>query len=180
MLVCKIFTSFSAVMENSETQRESFEQRVGHTKLSKLVSEVTAPTKDILQAGLDMAVEGKYAYRADTHSVYNTSAVAMLINWLLDLNSDLSQWLSDRLYDMCSYGAYNKQRCCTAGLMAVIIEVLKSSQEPGRMLPDGVEGEEHTHTHTRTHTHTHTHTHTPCRQPGSTSRSVGLTLNPLC
>ena len=41
-------------MERSEMLREGFEQRVGHTKLSQLVSAVTPPTKDILQAALDM------------------------------------------------------------------------------------------------------------------------------
>ncbi len=127
-------------MENSEPLRESFEQRVGHSKLSQLVSELTTPTKEILQASLDMTVEGSYVYQADTHCIFNTSAMAMLIGWLLDLNSDLASWLSIRLLDMCSYGAYNKQRCCTAGLITVVTEVLASSQEKGRLLQEQVEG----------------------------------------
>lgn len=85
-------------------------------------------------------VEGQYGYQQDIHSIYNTPAIAMLIRWLLTLNSDLCEWLSCRLYDMCSYGAHNKQRCCTAGLITVVTEVLAASQEEDKPFTEEVEG----------------------------------------
>lgn len=129
--------------------REAFESRVHYAKLCCLVESVIEPTEDILQEGFNMvcssgthcakdlmslsstfqAVEGQYTYREDTHSIYNTAAVAMLVRWLKSLYNELRLWVSTRLYDLCSFGAHNKQRCCSAGLIKVIVDVLVDSQD---------------------------------------------------
>lgn len=142
VLACLVFSAFSAVMKGSDDKiKESFEQRIGHTQLTKLVSEMTPPTKSILQAGLDMAVDGTYTYEGDTHSIENSYAIGMLLRWMLYLNHDLSEWLSVRVLDMCSYGAYNKQLCCLGRLITVATEVLAKSQKREQPLQKSVEGE---------------------------------------
>lgn len=86
-------------------------------------------------------VESHYKYKEDTHSIYNTSAVAMLTQWLLTVPKKLQPWLSMRLYDLCSFGAHNKQRCCSAGLLRVMVEVLEASQEEKKGFSEEVEGQ---------------------------------------
>jgi len=125
---------------SDESLRVSFERRIGHVTLSQEVSLLATPTESILQAGLNMAVEGVYEYQSDSHPVHNTSAVAMLISWLTGLSGDLASWLSDRLLDMSSHSSYNKQRSCTAGLVSVVTKVLASSQDQDVVLCTRVEG----------------------------------------
>ena len=125
--------------------REAFDTRIGYSSLCSLVESITEPTIDILQQGLNMVgtctsangihdliapppqvVDGQY--HEGTHSIHNTSAVAMLVRWLKSLPGELRTWLVTRLHDLCSIGAHNKQRCCSGGVIRVIIEVLASSQ----------------------------------------------------
>ena len=70
-------------------------------------------------------------YQSHSHSIYNTWALAMLLRWLSQLQDNKRAWLAERLYDIISFGAHNRQRCCGAGLITVVTEVLHASQEGG-------------------------------------------------
>lgn len=87
------------------------------------------------------AVEGEYVYEGQCHTVYNTSAVKMLFVWLDRLPQGLQFWLTKRLHNMCKCGAHNKQRCCVAGVLKTVLQVLMHSQEQGHSLPPDIEGE---------------------------------------
>ena len=54
MLVCQVFRAFTAVMKNCPTTREWFERRVGHYRLTQLVSTITQPTINLLQEAMNM------------------------------------------------------------------------------------------------------------------------------
>ena len=82
-------------------------------------------------ASIVQVVEGVYDYQSHTHSIYNTWALAMLLRWLPSLPDSERAWLIERLYDIISFSAPNRQRCCGAGLIAVVVEVLAASQEEG-------------------------------------------------
>jgi len=79
-------------------------------------------------------------FEGHCHTVYNTSAVKMLFVWLERLPQDLQLWLTKRLRDMCNCGAHNKQRCCVAGVLKTVLQVLMRSQEQGRTFPAEIEG----------------------------------------
>lgn len=79
----------------------------------------------------DQVVEEEYQYDSHTHSIYNTWALAMLLQWLPSLPAKERSWLAERVYDIISFGAHNKQRCCGAGLINVVVEVICASQEEG-------------------------------------------------
>ena len=85
-------------------------------------------------------VEDSYKFAECLHSIHNTAAVAMLVRWMPSLPPPLQSWLADRLYDLCSSGAHNKQRCCSAQLLCVVVETLVSSQHDGRQFSEEVEG----------------------------------------
>ena len=85
-------------------------------------------------------VEDTFKYQEDTHSIYNTSAITMLLQWLSKLPPQLQQWLAMRLCDLCSHGPLNKQRCCAGGVLKSVVEVLTTSQEGGGSFSDDVEG----------------------------------------
>ena len=85
-------------------------------------------------------VESTYKYQEDSHSIYNTSAITMLLQWLPTLSPQLQQWLARRLYDLCTCGPLNKQRCCTGGVLKSVVEVLTTSQEDKGYFSDDVEG----------------------------------------
>ena len=76
-------------------------------------------------------VEGEYEYQSHSHSIYNTWALAMLLRWLPSLPDNERAWLAERLYDLISFGAHNRQRCCGAGLITVVTDVLCASQKEG-------------------------------------------------
>ena len=38
-------------------------------------------------------------------------------------------WFAEQLCDVISFGAHNWQRCCGAGLVRVVVEVIVASQE---------------------------------------------------
>ena len=64
----------------------------------------------------------------------------MLLQWLPTLPPQLQQWLARRLYDLCTSGPLNKQRCCTGGVLKSVVEVLTSVQEEGGYFSEDVEG----------------------------------------
>lgn len=80
---------------------------------------------------VNQVVEGEYQYESHTHSIYNTWALAMLLHWLRTLLAKERAWLAERLYDIISFSAHNRQRCCGAGLITVVVEVICASQEEG-------------------------------------------------
>lgn len=80
---------------------------------------------------IDQVVEEEYQYDSHSHSIYNTWALAMLVQWLLALPPKERSWLAERLYDIISFSAHNRQRCCGAGLITVVVEVICASQEEG-------------------------------------------------
>ena len=87
-------------------------------------------------------VEDKYEYEAHSHSVRNTWSLGMLLRWLLSLPEEMRAWLSERLYDVISFSAQNRQRCCGAELIAVVMEVIVASQgESVGGFSEEVEGE---------------------------------------
>ena len=53
-LVCQVFRAFTSVMKKCPVTREGFERRVGHYRLSQLVSAITKPSIDLLQEALNM------------------------------------------------------------------------------------------------------------------------------
>lgn len=55
----------------------------------------------------------------------------MLVRWLPSLPTNERVWLIEKLYDIISFSAHNRQRCCGAGLITVVIEILAISQEKG-------------------------------------------------
>ncbi len=148
-------------MEHCPAAREAFGTRVQYGNLCLLVESLVEPTVEILQEGFNMVstndvydiivfmrflaplkvVEGRYIYREGTHSIYNSSAVAMLVRWLKTLPNELRLWIATRLYDLCSFGAHNKQRCCSAGIIRVIVDTLASSQDGDTCFSEEVEGE---------------------------------------
>ena len=65
----------------------------------------------------------------------------MLLQWLPTLAPPLQRWLARRLYDLCTCGPQNKQRCCTGGVLKSVVEVLTASQEEEKgCFSDDVEG----------------------------------------
>ena len=54
MLVCQVFRAFTAVMKNCPITREWFERRVGHYRLTQLVSTITQPSINLLQEAMNM------------------------------------------------------------------------------------------------------------------------------
>ena len=65
----------------------------------------------------------------------------MLLQWLPTLAPLLQRWLARRLYDLCTCGPQNKQRCCTGGVLKSVVEVLTASQEEEKgCFSDDVEG----------------------------------------
>ena len=87
-------------------------------------------------------VEAEYVFGANTHSIYNTSALAMLLRWLPSLGGEMRAWFVERLCDVITFSAHNWQRCCGAGLVRVVGEVLAGSQEEGvGAFSEEVEGE---------------------------------------
>ena len=88
---------------------------------------------------LFQVMEGVYEYQSHTHSIYNTWALAMLLRWIPELPPPQREWVGERLYDIISFSAHNRQRCCGAGLITVLVEVIVASQEGG--FSEEVEGE---------------------------------------
>ena len=84
-------------------------------------------------------MEGVYEYQSHTHSIYNTWALAMLLRWIPEVPPPQREWVAECLYDIISFSAHNRQRCCGAGLITVVVEVIVSSQEGG--FSEAVEGE---------------------------------------
>ena len=56
VLVCQVFRAFTSVMKRCPVTREGFERRVGHYRLSQLVSSVMQLSINlhVLQAALNM------------------------------------------------------------------------------------------------------------------------------
>ena len=91
---------------------------------------------------IPQVVETEYAFGANTHSIYNTLALAMLLRWLPSLSGEMRAWFVERLCDIITFSAHNWQRCCGAGLVRVVGGVLAESQEEGVVVfSEEVEGE---------------------------------------
>ena len=88
-------------------------------------------------------VEEEYQYKSHTHSICNTWALTMLLEWLQSLPDDERVWLAERLYDIISFSAHNRQLCCGAGLISVVVEVICASQNEGGFSEE-VEGQNFT------------------------------------
>lgn len=133
-LVMAVFAALTSIMADSPAAKESFEGRQGYSTLKRAVEVLVLPDQEILQAALDMVVEGSFAYLEEAHTIYNTSCVGMLLQWLPSLPGPLQLWLAPRLQRLCSFGLHNRQKCCTAGLVRVATQVLVASQERGKEL----------------------------------------------
>ena len=97
----------------------------------------------MMVCGYRQVVEEEYQYKSHTHSIHNTWALTMLLQWLPSLPEDERVWLAERLYDIISFSAHNRQRCCGAGLISVVVEVLCASQNEGGFSEE-VEGQNFT------------------------------------
>ena len=54
LLVCSVLRAFRSVMQGCEVMRDSFEPRVGYSRLITLVEGVCTPNKAILQEAMNM------------------------------------------------------------------------------------------------------------------------------
>jgi hypothetical protein len=132
VLACSVLKSLTAIVEGSQALREGYESTVTYHRLRQLVTELgTPPSTPVLSQAISMVVEGEYEYQSHSHSIYNTWALAMLLRWLPSLPENERAWLAERLYDLISFGAHNRQRCCGAGLITVVTDVLCASQKEG-------------------------------------------------
>ncbi|CAI8026148.1 Neurobeachin-like protein 1 [Geodia barretti] len=131
VLACSVLKSLTAIVEGSQALREGYESTVTYHRLRQLVTDLgTPPSTPALSQAINMVVEGEYEYQSHSHSIYNTWALAMLLRWLPSLPDNERAWLAERLYDL-TFGAHNRQRCCGAGLITVVTEVLCASQKEG-------------------------------------------------
>ena len=169
-LVCSIFKAFSAVTRNCPSTRQDFEHRVQGSWLFDTIAKFITPTEQVLQEALNMVsplpyhsllyichtslcatplmchtplqvVEGEYTFKDKGHTVFNMSAMKMVIYWLPTLPHPLQLWLASRLLDMCSCGSHNRQRCCIGGTVTAFLNTITGSQLPGRYFKQDVEGE---------------------------------------
>ncbi len=64
----------------------------------------------------------------------------MLIRWIPSLSANLRKWLVQSLYDLSTTAIHNRQQCCKAGVLRVIVDVLARSQTDTKYVGKQVEG----------------------------------------
>jgi hypothetical protein len=125
-LCVSVVKAVAAVMGGSLSAKATFRETIGYTSLKEHILEVSCPSREILEAFLDMAVEG--VYQEGANSVCNTDVLLLLIEWLPSLSSELQRFLGGQLSGTCIYGSHNHMLCCQAGMITAVLEALGTGQ----------------------------------------------------
>lgn len=75
----------------------------------------------------------------ETLTIHNTAIICMLLRWLPSLPPSLRKWLVQNLFDLSTMAVHNRQQCCVAGVLRVIVEVLSKSQSQKKYVGKQVE-----------------------------------------
>eukprot|EP00058_Branchiostoma_floridae_P012964 XP_002598452.1 hypothetical protein BRAFLDRAFT_83269 [Branchiostoma floridae] len=103
----------AAILAGSSAAKETFKEFIGYDELLEHLRKFGQPTEKLLHQFLGMMVEGEFKPGTPQH-IHNTKAVALLIQWVPELQShDLQIWLTDSLRKVCSSSFENKAHCCS-------------------------------------------------------------------
>ena len=95
---------------------------------------------DLSQCIFFQVIEDNYQCPSkETMGIQNASIVSMLLRWLPSLTPPLRKWLVQNLFDLATTAVHNRQQCCTAGILRVIVEVLATSQTEDKYVGQRVE-----------------------------------------
>ncbi|KAK3582874.1 hypothetical protein CHS0354_012486 [Potamilus streckersoni] len=124
-LAMSVLNVLNTVLTGSSNAKERFKVHVGYERLVESLKCIGQPSVELLKSVLNLVLEGTYDEKHESHTVHNTQAAMMLIQWLPDIQShDLQIWLSENLRSLCTYGHNNKMNCCKDGLISAILTVL--------------------------------------------------------
>ncbi|KAK3083537.1 hypothetical protein FSP39_025014, partial [Pinctada imbricata] len=127
-LAMSVLKVMSTVLSGSVNAKERFSLRVGYIKFVEALKSLGQPSSALLQAVLDLVVEGDFDI-SQPQLIQNTQAAIMLLCWLPDIQShDLQIWLAENLCKLCIKG-HNKLSCCNDGMISAILTVLAREKQ---------------------------------------------------
>ncbi|XP_074640856.1 neurobeachin-like protein 1 isoform X2 [Tubulanus polymorphus] len=119
------------LMQGKANARKLFKQIVGVTKFVEVLKSLGQPSKQLLKAVLNMAVECEFTWVDNVHHILqNAQATLALVYWLPDIHSyELQNWLSNHLLSLCSDTYHNRMLSCKDSMIGAIINAFHREKQ---------------------------------------------------
>lgn len=128
----------TSIMSNSPSAKEVFKERIGYSHLYDVLKSQSQPTTRLLEALLDMAVEGDHA-AFPVRLIRNEQPLLLLTAWLPELASrDLQVFLSDWLKRICDASPPSRVTCVKAGLVGCLLDALGAERALDRQCAENL------------------------------------------
>ncbi|XP_053569691.1 neurobeachin-like protein 2 isoform X2 [Bombina bombina] len=119
----------TSIMRNSPSAKEVFKERIGYLHLYEVLKSQSEPTKRLLQALLNMAVEADYS-SDPVQYIHNEQPLLILVQWIPELSQkDLQILVSEWLKTTCDSSLRNRMTCVQAGMVGQVLLALRHERE---------------------------------------------------
>ncbi|XP_077997957.1 neurobeachin-like protein 1 isoform X2 [Glandiceps talaboti] len=126
VLVMKVL---SALMTGSVAAKETFKDNYGYDKLSERLQALGQPSRELIDAVLDVIIEGTFSKKCKP-SMPNTKVALVLLKWIPDIEDhELQVWVAEALKFICTFSTHNRMHSCNTGMITIILEVLRKSNK---------------------------------------------------
>ncbi|XP_063686547.1 neurobeachin-like protein 1 isoform X2 [Bolinopsis microptera] len=128
-VIISCIRAYSSLMRKSSSSKEEFEAHIGYLKM---LDNITSPSLKIIQAILDMVVEGQH--KAEFIVIQNLELLKVFLKWSFtmpgDSENEFLSYLLDKILDIITANMLSVMRCSSGGIITVITSFLSSPTRP--------------------------------------------------
>ncbi|XP_006816022.1 neurobeachin-like protein 1 [Saccoglossus kowalevskii] len=123
-----IVKALSALMTGSVAAKETFKDNYGYLKLSEGLKGLGQPSRELLQALLDMVVEAQFSKKLKP-SLPNSKVALLLLRWIPAIEDpEMQTWLAESLKFICTFSTHNRMHSCNVRMITAILDVLGKAE----------------------------------------------------